>query len=166
MNKISKDQSKLLQLIIGVVFIITILGNIAFKLYKEQDDDADILSFLGLKVNSKEKDYVWKGVLLGMSSGVVFGFIDNAGLWFGMDALDPFLNKIKGVGELTKAGLGNTFSDAVGSFAGTFAGIIIRSKLISKDEENIPEFIWAESIGIIIGCLLGIIIPRYITGKK
>jgi nitrogen fixation-related uncharacterized protein len=168
MNKISKnDQTKLFQLIIGVIIIITILGYIAFKQYNDDtDDDEDILSFLGLKVNSNEKDNIWKGVLLGMTSGVVFGFIDNAGLWFGMDALEPFLNQIPGMGELTKAGLGNTFSDAVGSFAGTFASIIIRSKLISNDEENIPQFIWAEAIGIIIGCLLGIIIPRMITGKK
>ena len=168
MNKIGKKEYKLLQLIIAVIVIITILGYIAFELYKKDaDKDAnDIWSFLGLKVKSAEKDKVWKGILLGMSSGVVFGFIDNAGLWFGMDALDPFLDTIPGVGNLTKAGLGNTFSDAIGAFAGTFAGIIIKKSLTGKNERNIPEFIWAEAIGVIIGCLLGISIPRLITNKK
>ena len=151
-------------LIIAVIIIITILGYIAFKLYKkdaDKDESNDIWSFLGLT----EENKAWKGILLGMSSGIVFGFIDNAGLWFGMDALDPFLETIPGVGDLTKAGLGNTFSDAVGAFAGTFAGIIIQKSLIKKGED-IPEYIWAEAIGVIIGCLLGIIIPRLITGKK
>ena len=166
MNKISKKQyDKLLQLIIVVIIIITILGYIAFDLHKKnaEKDDDDILSFLGLNINPDDNK-VWKGIILGMSSGVVFGFIDNAGLWFGMDALDPFLDTIPGIGDLTKAGLGNTFSDAVGAFAGTFAGIIIQKSLIKG--EDIPEFIWAEAIGVIIGCLLGIFIPRLITGKK
>ena len=170
MNKISKkDNIKLLQLVIAVIIIITLLGYISFKLYKEdadKDEPNGIWSFLGLKVKSDEQNKIWKGIVLGMSSGVVFGFIDNAGLWFGMDALDPFLNTIPGVGNLTKAGLGNTFSDAVGAFAGTFAGIIIQKSLIKKGEENIPEFIWAEAIGVVIGCLLGILIPMLITGKK
>ena len=167
MNKISKKEyNKLLQLIIAVIIIITILGYIAFKLYKEdadKDESNDIWSFLGFNFDVPK---VWKGIILGMSSGVVFGFIDNAGLWFGMDALDPFLDTIPGVGDLTKAGLGNTFSDAVGAFAGTFAGIIIQKSLTEKDEKNIPEFIWAEAIGVVIGCLLGILIPMLITGKK
>ena len=168
MNKISKKEyNKLLQLIIAVIIIITILGYIAFDLHKRnvEEDANDIWSFLGLGKKSFKHSNVWKGILLGMSSGVVFGFIDNAGLWFGMDALDPFLDTIPGIGDLTKAGLGNTFSDAVGAFAGTFAGIIIQKSLI-KDDEDIPEFIWAEAIGVIIGCLLGIFIPRLITGKK
>tara|TARA_B100001094_G_scaffold221880_1_gene215941 strand:+ start:221 stop:724 length:504 start_codon:yes stop_codon:yes gene_type:complete len=167
MNKISKKEyNKLLQLLFVVIIIITILGYISFKLDKEDDEPNDIWSFLGLKVKPDEEDKIWKGILLGMSSGVVFGFIDNAGLWFGMDALDPFLDNIPGVGDLTKAGLGNTFSDAIGAFAGTFAGIIIKKSLTKKDEQSIPEFIWAEAIGIIIGCLLGILIPRIITGKE
>tara|TARA_B100001094_G_scaffold293998_1_gene314279 strand:+ start:131 stop:640 length:510 start_codon:yes stop_codon:yes gene_type:complete len=169
MNKISKKEyNKLLQLVIGVILVITILGYIAFKMYKknaDDDEEKNIWNFLGLKINPDDKDKVWKGVLLGMSSGIVFGFIDNAGLWFGMDALNPFLETIPGIGDLTKAGLGNTFSDAIGAFAGTFAGIIIKGSIIELDEK-IPEFIWAEAIGVIIGCLLGILIPRMITGKR
>ena len=74
-----------------------------------------------------------------------------------MDTLDPFLPD----GELTRAGLGNTFSDALGAFLGTFAGIIIKS--VTKIEDT-P--LWSDAIGIIIGCLIGLYVPKYITGKK
>jgi hypothetical protein len=173
MNKISKkEQSKLLQLVIGVIIIITLLCYYAFnsqQVYDKKLDKKpqDIFQFLGFNLDFENTTIMWKGILLGMSSGIVFGFIDNAGLWFGMDALEPFLNQIPGIGDLTKAGLGNTFSDAIGAFAGTFAGIIIKNQIVDpKNPDKIPQFIWAEAIGIIIGCLLGIIIPRMITGKK
>ena len=51
-----------------------------------------------------------KTILVGMASGIVFGFIDNAGLYFGMDKLDPLFDAM-GAGTLAKSGLGNTFSD-------------------------------------------------------
>ena len=68
------------------------------------------------------KNFSWKGVLVGMSAGIVFGFIDNAGLWFGMDALDPF---IPSDDAKTIAGWGNTYSDMLGATLGTFVGNII-----------------------------------------
>ena len=92
-----------------------------------------------------------------MVSNVVFGFIDNAGLFFGMDALDPFFPK----GKLTKAGLGNTFSDALGSFLGTFSCSIIGNTTGIKDTP-----LWSEVVGIIVGCLLGLYIPKAIIGDK
>jgi hypothetical protein len=96
-------------------------------------------------------------ILTGMVANIVFGIIDNGGLFFGMSALDPFLPK----GELTRAGLGNTMSDALGAFMGTFSGIIIKS--ITKIDDT-P--IWSDAIGIIIGCLIGLYVPKYITGKQ
>ena len=98
-----------------------------------------------------------KSILVGMTSGVIFGFIDNAGLWFGMDALDPHLPG----GPLTKAGFGNTYSDFLGSFLGTFGAIMIRNSTGITDTP-----LWSESIGIAVGCLLGIYIPRALTGKN
>lgn len=96
-------------------------------------------------------------IVTGMVANIVFGIIDNGGLFFGMSALDPFLPK----GELTRAGLGNTMSDALGAFLGTFSGIIIKS--ITKIDDT-P--IWSDAIGIIIGCLIGLYVPKYITGKQ
>ena len=58
-------------------------------------------------------------------------------------------------------GYGNTFSDFLGSFLGTFAGVIIKNITGVTDTP-----IWSDTIGIVIGCLLGIYIPSAITGKK
>ena len=36
----------------------------------------------------------WKAIGIGMISGTIFGFIDNAGLFLGMSVLDPILAKL------------------------------------------------------------------------
>ena len=103
-----------------------------------------------------------KNFFIGMMTNIIFGFIDNAGLFFGMDNLDPLFAKKFGAGELTKAGLGNTFSDMLGSFLGTFIGNGI-SNYTDVDEWPII----ADVIGIVIGCLLGLYIPKMIKcGNK
>lgn len=101
-----------------------------------------------------------KTVIVGMASGIAFGFIDNAGLYFGMDKLDPLFEAM-GAGPLAKSGLGNTFSDMLGGFIGTFAGIVIQTM---TGESETP--IWSEAVGLVIGCLLGILIPIIAIGKK
>jgi hypothetical protein len=92
-------------------------------------------------------------VLVGLVSGTVFGFIDNGGLYFGMDALDPILPG----DNLEKAGWGNTFSDGLGAFLATFIGKIVQN--ISGVDDT-P--LWTDFVGIVIGCILGIIIPKAI----
>jgi hypothetical protein len=92
-------------------------------------------------------------VLVGLVSGVVFGFIDNGGLYFGMDALDPILPG----DNLEKAGWGNTFSDGLGAFLATFIGKIVQNK---SGVEDTP--LWTDFVGIIIGCVFGIYIPKAI----
>lgn len=115
--------------------------------------DLSIVKFLNNGIDNPSM----KSILVGMSSGMVFGFIDNAGLFFGMNALDPYLPG----GPLSKAGYGNTYSDALGSFLSVFIGNLIQK---STGINNTP--MWAESVGIIVGCLIGIYIPSMITGKK
>ena len=104
-----------------------------------------------------EQPFTFRALFLGMLSTMAFGFIDNAGLFFGMDALDKFLPG----GELTRAGWGNTFSDGVCAFLGAFVGKIVS---LSTGFEGVP--VYADFVGIVIGCILGIYIPRAITGKK
>lgn len=104
-----------------------------------------------------EQPFTFRALFLGMLSSMAFGFIDNAGLFFGMDALDKFLPG----GELTRAGWGNTFSDGMGAFLGAFVGKIVS---LSTGFEGGP--VYADFVGIVIGCILGIYIPRAITGKK
>ena len=96
-----------------------------------------------------------KNVMVGMVSGMVFGFIDNAGLFLGMDVLDPFFSK----SELIKAGQGNTFSDVIGTFLSTFIAIYIRNETGIDDSP-----IWADALGVFVGCLMGVYLPAFILG--
>jgi len=99
-------------------------------------------------------------VLVGMVAGMMFGFIDNAGLYFGMDSLNPLFTKMGATGELAQSGLGNTFSDMLGGFLGTFAGIFIQTL---SGKSDVP--IWSEAIGLVVGCLIGVVVPKLIMGK-
>ena len=58
-------------------------------------------------------------------------------------------------GKLTQAGLGNTYSDLLGGFLSTF----VASMIISASGQCVNSLI-SEVLGLVIGCLLGIIIPR------
>ena len=110
------------------------------------------LTFMQFMNNNSE--VTLKKVLVGMSFGMIFGFIDNFGLWYGMDYLDPYIPG----GNLTKAGYGNTFSDFIGSTMGTSISIILGTLYPTEEAP-----IWVNSLGIIIGCLLGLYIPKYIS---
>ena len=129
-----------------------VLGVIAFRITRRASPDVTLAEFWGLRGFSA------LGVFVGMISGIVFGAIDNGGLFFGMDALDPFLPK----GELVRAGLGDTFSNVVGSVASVFVGIIVREATGFEGEYPI----WSLTLGMLIGCLLGVYVPHYITKKQ
>lgn len=146
-----KDRS-VINLIVGSLVSIFIAGFIVYRMEKRKNPELTVGTFLNVSPFP-----TGKAIITGMTYGIVFGFIDNAGLWFGMDALEPFLPG----GILTKAGIGNTFSDLLGSFLGTFGGLMIKNVTGISDTP-----IWAESVGIVVGCLLGIFIPRAITGKN
>jgi len=113
-------------------------------------------------------------ILPGLVFGIVFGFIDNAGLISGLDALDtPFGwiaqfmvggNPLSGgkatpavasMLEGTTSGLGNLFSDGLGVSIGAFFGKIASTIFPSEVEQPI----WVDMVGISLGCILGIAIP-------
>lgn len=58
-------------------------------------------------------------------------------------------------GKLTNAGIGNTYSDFLGGFLSTFVGILIINMTGISNTSLLSEV-----IGLVIGCLLGILIPR------
>jgi hypothetical protein len=146
-NAQKKDVLKLATFLIICLVLILVFGTIAYTM----SDSSSVLSFLGV--------YPFPtliSIVTGMMANIVFGIIDNGGLFFGMSALDPFLPN----GELTRAGLGNTFSDGLGAFLGSFTAVMIKS--VTKVEDT-P--LWADAFGIVIGCLIGLYVPRYVTGK-
>lgn len=63
-----------------------------------------------------------------MAANIVFGFIDNAGLFFGGVYLEELFEKLPGGDDANVlAGYGNTYSDFLGSFLGSFCGLIIQN---------------------------------------
>lgn len=173
----SNYDPKLIKLIVGTLVLLIILGGISFKFFIDQRGESFSLSNIGHWLNNTcthENDITKviklepAAIIAGMVFGIIFGFIDNAGLFFGMDALDPYVKKISKDPKIS-AGIGNTFSDVIGAFAGTFAGSIVKQLLNQQLKSKLPDGIpdgpmWAEAIGILIGCVLGIIIPSAIVG--
>ena len=145
----------------------------------EQEQKISMLEFLGkgIGVNNNIEIYQTanlKTILPGLVFGLVFGFIDNAGLISGLEALDSpfgviarkvtgFIPNKKGGGDLvakemmegTTAGLGNLFSDGLGVSLGAFFGKVASSIFPSE----IQQPLWVDMVGISIGCILGIAIP-------
>lgn len=125
-----------------------------------------------------------KNLYGGMMLGLVFGFMDNFGLFYGMDALGDAsyelalsmtiglmhmggkLNNVDQkdecqlradaheVAESLLAGIGNTFSDVLGVALGSAALLISKSGL-GQD----PSFWPLDLLAIAIGCTLGVILP-------
>lgn len=156
LKNLTKKQRYHLGLLFSFSYILIILFcGISFVI--EKDEDKKKLSFFQYINNGPITENFGKTVLVGLGSGITFGIIDNAGLWFGMDALDPILPK----GELTKAGFGNVYSDTLSAFLATFAGKIISNLTNTKDTP-----LWADALGTSCGCLFGLFGCRFITGKK
>ena len=154
------EKRRLQRLLIISYILIVILGSITYKytnekFKKKHHRDLTFFEF----INGGPIDEIFfKRVVKGLGVGIVFGIIDNGGLWFGMDALDPILPK----GTLTRAGFGNVFSDTLSAFLSTFAGAIIAHHFPVKG--NTP--IWTDAIGTFIGTLIGLYGSRLLTGRK
>ena len=151
-KKLSSKQKKRINNLM-MVCLMLIVGSFCMAWFTTRDRRGGVMEFIGLAGPS----FNMKGILVGLVSSTIFGLIDNGGLYFGMDALDPILPG----DELEKAGWGNTFSDFLGAFLGTFIGIFVKN--ISGVEDT-PLF--SEVIGILIGCVLGIYLPKMLKGKK
>ena len=150
---------KLIKFIIINLFIIFSLLYISY-----------MVSLDTLKKNNKKEitllNYINRGeipgsknLLIGLIFGLIFGFIDNFGLWLGIDILYKYLPG----GTLTKAALGNTYSDVFGATAGTFIAEMAKN-YFNYDDDNQP--IWLNSVGIFFGCILGLLAGRLFTNRK
>ena len=88
---ISFEQKKTLFIFLSICLIlILIFGYISFQF----SDKSNVLEFLDIRPFPSIL-----AIITGMVANIVFGIIDNGGLFFGMSALDPFLPQ----GELTRA---------------------------------------------------------------
>lgn len=150
---------KLLTLLLISFILIFAAGYAAYRYALSDNPELSFFEFInaGFSWSDVFGPTFWKVFAIGMVTNLIFGFIDNAGLFFGMDALDPYLPG----GELTKAGYGNTFSDTLGVFLGAFIGFMVEKYYGVKETPLMSDI-----VGIILGCLLGVWVPKMLTGKE
>ena len=154
-----KEDKKLVIFILANIVILFSFFFIAYwyKLYtlkKKGKHPITIIEFLNTGKLPSLRD-----LLVGLSFGIVFGFLDNFGLWMGMDSLGKYIPG----NALTKSAWGNTYSDFLGATTGTFIAIMAED-YFNYNDDNEP--IWINTVGIFIGCILGMIIGKMITGKS
>lgn len=142
--KMGKNHGLKILFAISLLFMIPlIIGSYIAKLQKS-DTILLFSEYIGVK------GYTSKQIGFGMMTNIFFGFIDNFGLFFGMDAIDKYL---KGsLDELTLGGIGNTYSDFIGAFVGNAVGDLT---LTLANVDKTP--IISEIVGIVIGCILGLV---------
>lgn len=140
-------QSQQIIVFLAIVAIVTYLvGVLSYREWKKSNPEGTVREYFN------GRDPTTKKIMVGMASGLIFGFIDNFGLFMGMSILDPLIKQFPGAGDPNVfAGYGNTFSDMVGAFLGTFGGKYMADRF---KEDEYP--IWSEAVGIIVGCLVGI----------
>lgn len=148
------EQRKLSNLLWGSLLIIIVVGIVCYLFlrnhYKEKENREYTVSEF---INGTSGVPPLKNILVGMVFGLVFGFIDNAGMFFGMDALEPFLPRE----GFVAAGIGNTYSSVLGAFLAAFLSNVIK---INTGVESFP--VWSDAAGIVVGAILGIYIPPLI----
>jgi len=93
-------------------------------------------------------------VMVGM---VVFGIVDNGVMILAGDTIDKTISANFGFSTMASAGLGNTISDASGVLMGSVIANMVYNAFGKVEKEDIGKkmFIFAETVGIIFGCLIG-----------
>ena len=135
----------------GLVNIIVIIAMsiISYTVYNRKAKKKK--SFREFIIGEKQS---MKGIILGLSFGMVFGFLDNFGLLIGIEQMTKGLK----LNNLQRSALGNTYSDFIGATIGTFISIILKQSFDYNDDD---EPIWLDTLGILLGCILGYYIPTY-----
>jgi len=168
-NKLTSEETKNIATLL-IICLVLCVASALLAWFTRTDSKQTVAQFLGFSSYYSDDPsklalvttFGYLGsVLVGLVSNIIFGMVDNGGLYFGMEALDPFFELFTN-DELEKAGYGNTFSDFLGAFLGTFIGAFIENVTAGYNLPDSP--LWTQAVGIVIGCLLGIFIPKYVMG--
>ena len=144
----------LMNLFFIVLFIFLAFRVKNYKLVKKNKKPLSFVDFL-----NAGKKLTYKNVMFGLVFGIVFGFLDNFGLWMGISTLEKHMPG----GIKTKSALGNTYSDFLGATIGS-AISILAAEIYEYDDDDTP--IWINTVGIVIGCFIGLAAGRFVTGKS
>jgi hypothetical protein len=94
-------------------------------------------------------------VMVGM---IVFGIMDNGIMVLAGSAIDDYIKSF-GYSTMLAAGIGNTFSDAVGVLSGSIVARMVWKSFGKVTEEDVGDgvFLFGETLGIVVGCIIGLI---------
>ena len=152
-------------IIFTVFYIILILAcaMIAYNLEKKkrakEGKEITVKEFLNNFVKLSPKV-----ILVGLIFGIIFGMMDNISLYFGIEGFGKHLKEEYGMSDIEVAGVGNAYSGALGITLATFAVLISAYYFPDIDQNNLP--VWLNTIGFLIGAILGIYIPKMLFGNK
>lgn len=113
--------------------------------------------------------FTLRAFLLGLIPGAVFGFVDQLALWVRIltdepvtlsTALGQVLLPVLPDGKLVKSGWANTLSDTISTFCAVMVAKIVA---VTSGVDSTP--LYSEVLGVFLGCLAGIYVPRLITGR-
>ena len=112
-----------------------------------------------MKSKSESKQYYdSESVIVGLITGLTFGFIDNLNIYIGLHSLEKYFSSQP---PILRAGLAGTLSSAISIYVSGSISAILRDQLGFHGSVSVN----AQVIGTILGCLLGIYLPYYIAGK-
>ena len=157
MSSSKSSFNKLYKFVLFNIILICISFYTAFRIkqYSLQQNNKEPIGFLDWINQGK---ITLKGITVSLLFGIVFGFLDNLFLWIGIDSM---MNFIPG-GTLTKGAWGNTYSDFIGATVGASIASIGESMLNVDDTPPI----WINAVAMPLGCVLGMMVGKSITGKS
>jgi len=90
---------------------------------------------------------------------IVFGLVDNGIMILAGTAIENVIGAYFGISTMASAALGNTISDAIGIATGRWIEHELHKGIpvVEKGDLTKKQIIFAETVGIIVGCLLGML---------
>ena len=142
-----------------IILNILILICVIYLAYRSKKSKSESLTFTEFINNGELPDT--KNLILGLSFGFLFGFIDNFSLWIGVDSIQRYIPG----NILTKSAWGNTYSSVFGSIVSTCLTIIFFTYFKTDEDEHKEPPIWLTTLGIFLGCITGIFIGKMVSKK-
>lgn len=147
-------------LLLKVLYYIIIFGYLCYFtiliiFHTKHNKKIKLGQFINENINIETGEitkYSSRDVILSLIFGMLFGAIDNIGLFIGAGSFGELIGS-----EKTKEPWGNTYSDLIGATVGTFISKISIFKYTDTDKPYQGGPIWANSISIIIGCIIPIL---------
>jgi len=147
-----------------VIFVVTwalivASAQIAFRMTKENDHpDLTWSEFLNLETSHLTTKSGIRLLFIGLSTGFLFGFLNNAGVWQGLDALSVMGSGVKPSSVNNASQVSEIVNDLFITAISTYINIAIYEKA-DVTLRQVP--LWASLTGTFLGSLVGIWVGKH-----